>query len=212
MPRQLIPRPTLQRLPAYLNYLRSLPPDTRSISATAVAAALGLNEVQVRKDLSAASKSGGRPKTGYTVGILIRELEEFLGYTSIKNAVLVGVGRLGGAMLAFTGFEERGVHIIAAFDNDPAKIGTEIGGVPIFDIARLESVCRSRGARIGILTTSPLPAQELCERMIGAWIEAVWNFSTAHLEVPEQIIVRNEDLSVSLAMISRELEERNHGK
>ena len=212
MPRQLIPRPTLQRLPAYLNYLRSLPPDTRSISATAVAAALGLNEVQVRKDLSAASKSGGRPKTGYTVGILIRELEEFLGYTSIKNAVLVGVGRLGGAMLAFTGFEERGVHIIAAFDNDPAKIGTEIGGVPIFDIARLESVCRSWGARIGILTTSPLPAQELCERMIGAGIEAVWNFSTAHLEVPEQIIVRNEDLSVSLAMISRELEERNHGK
>ena len=127
MPRQLIPRPTLQRLSAYLNYLRSLPPDTRSISATAVAAALGLNEVQVRKDLSAASKSGGRPKTGYTVGVLIRELEEFLGYTSIKNAVLVGVGRLGGAMLAFTGFEERGVHIIAAFDNDPAKIGTEIG-------------------------------------------------------------------------------------
>ena len=48
--------------------------------------------------------------------------------------------------------------------------------------------------------------------MIGAGIEAVWNFSTAHLEVPEQIIVRNEDLSVSLAMISRELEERNHGK
>lgn len=195
-----ISKPTLRRLPVYLNYLKTL--TVRTVSATAIAAALGLNEVQVRKDLSAAS-SGGRPKTGYTVSQLIVDLETFLGYQSTKEAILVGVGRLGGALLSFTGFQACGMRIIAAYDNDPQKIGTQIGGVAIHDIRELQ---RQR-ATIGILTTSPEHAQSLCDLMLQSGILAIWNFSTAHLEVPADIIVHNENLAVSLAMISHDLEE-----
>lgn len=201
-----ISKPTLRRLPVYLNYLKSLPEETRTISATSVAAALGLNEVQVRKDLSAASKSGGKPKMGYDVMQLIQDLEEFLGYRDTKSAILIGVGRLGGALLSFRGFEDCGMHITAAFDNDPAKIGTSIGGVRIYDIRELDSFCRKHGVLIGIITTSPAVAQKLCDKMLGSGICAIWNFSTAHLEVPDGIIVHNENLAVSLAMISHALE------
>lgn len=208
MDKSNISKPTLRRLPVYLNYLKSLPSDTRTISATAVAAALGLNEVQVRKDLSAASKNGGKPKMGYDIGQLVQDLEDFLGYHSTKEAVLIGVGRLGGALLSFRGFEECGMRIAAAFDNDPAKIGTSIGGVPIRDIRDLEAVCHESGILIGIITTSPAEAQTLCDKMLESGILAIWNFSTAHLEVPEGIIVHNENLAVSLAMISHALEEK----
>ena len=202
-----ISKPSLRRLPVYLSYLKTLPPSTRTISATAVAAALGLNEVQVRKDLSAASSSGGRPKMGYAVEELIADLEDFLGYRSTKEAVLIGVGRLGGALLSFKGFEECGMRIVAAFDNDPTKIGGRIGDVHIYDIRDFPAVCQQQGARIGILTTSPEHAQMLCDLMLKNGILAIWNFSTAHLEVPENIIIHNENLAVSLAMISHDLEE-----
>ncbi len=208
MDKSSISTPTLRRLPVYLNYLKCLPEDTRTISATAVAAALGLNEVQVRKDLSAASKNGGKPKMGYDVALLISDLEEFLGYRDTKTAVLVGVGRLGGALLSFRGFEECGIKIVAAFDNDPTKIGTRIDNTPIYDIHRLSEVCSTNGACIGIITTSPEHAQSLCDRMLQSGLLAIWNFSTAHLEVPDGIIVHNENLAVSLAMISRDLEEK----
>lgn len=208
MDKSSISKPTLRRLPVYLNYLKSLGGETRTISATAVAAALGLNEVQVRKDLSAASKNGGKPKMGYDVAQLVQDLEDFLGYHSTKEAVLIGVGRLGGALLSFRGFEECGMRIAAAFDNDPAKIGTSIGGVPIRDIRDLEVVCREKGILIGIITTSPAEAQTLCDKMLASGILAIWNFSTAHLDTPDGIIVHNENLAVSLAMISHALEEK----
>ena len=211
MDKSNISKPTLRRLPVYLNYLKSLPDEMRTISATAVAGALGLNEVQVRKDLSAASRSGGKPKMGYDVASLITDLEEFLGYRDTKSAVLVGVGRLGGALLSFQGFKECGIQIAAAFDNDPAKIGTSISGIPIYDIRRIDEVCQEQGILIGIITTSPTEAQTLCDKMLDSGILAIWNFSTAHLEVPEGIIVHNENLAVSLAVISHALEERMGG-
>jgi redox-sensing transcriptional repressor len=192
----------------YLNYLKALPEGTQTISATAVAEAMGLNKVQVRKDLSAASRSGGKPKLGYEVGLLIRDLEDFLGCRDTKSAILIGVGRLGGALLSFKGFEESGMHISAAFDNDPEKIGTVIGGITIYDIRELPQFCKEHGVLIGILTTSPAAAQELCNKMLECGICAIWNFSTAHLETPGNIIVHNENLAVSLAMIAHELEKQ----
>ena len=92
---QMVSKPTLRRLPMYLTYLKTQAEAGKTnISATAVANALGLNEVQVRKDLSAASKSGGKPKIGYCIAKLTADLEEFLGYQNTKSAILVGVGRL----------------------------------------------------------------------------------------------------------------------
>lgn len=203
-----VSKPTLRRLPVYLNYLKTQAENGRkTISATAVASALGLNEVQVRKDLSAASKSGGRPKTGYSIARLIADLEEFLGYRNTKEAILVGVGHLGGALLSFQGFEACGMRITAAFDNDPAKIGTEISGIRIYNINDLPHICRLIHVHIGIITTGPEHAQQICDIMQEGGIRAIWNFSTAHLDTPETMIVHNENLAVSLAMISHDLEQ-----
>lgn len=201
-----VSKPTLRRLPSYLNYLQSQADAGRtSISATAVATALGLNEVQVRKDFSAASRSGGRPKTGYSIIQLIADIEEFLGYRNTKEAVLAGVGQLGSALLSYNGFRQCGMRIIAAFDSDPDKIGKEIDGIHIYDVRDLKYICQRTNVRIGILTTPPAHAQAVCRDMLEGGILAVWNFSPTHLEVPENIIVHNENLAVTLSMISYDL-------
>lgn len=203
---RVVSKPTLRRLPCYLNYLQSQAEAGRTtISATAVASALGLNEVQVRKDFSAASRSGGRPKTGYSIVQLIADIEEFLGYRNTKEAVLVGVGQLGSALLSYKGFRQCGMRIIAAFDNDPDKIGTEIDGIKIYDVRDLVHICKRTNVRIGIITTPQSHAQEVCRDMLAGGILAVWNFSPTHLDVPEHIIVHNENLAVTLSMISYDL-------
>ncbi len=202
-----VSKPTLRRLPFYLSYLKHQAAEGKdAISATAVAAALGLNEVQVRKDLSAASQKGGRPKTGYHIATLIADLEEFLGYRSTKDAILVGCGRLGGALLSFKGFQQCGMRIVAAFDNDSNKLGQDVSGTMVYHIQDLPHFCKTEGIRIGIITTSPEHAQDVCDTMLQGGILAIWNFSTAHLKTPDNIIVHNEDLAVSLAMISHALE------
>ena len=114
---RVVSKPTLRRLPEYLNYLnQQFRSGKTTISATAVSADMKLNEVQVRKDLSSVSKSGGKPKTGYLIKELIDDICDYLGYTNVKNVILVGVGQLGGALLSYKGFEGCGLNIIAAFD------------------------------------------------------------------------------------------------
>lgn len=113
-----VSKQTLERLPAYLNYLKSLPEEEApNISATIIAEELGLNDVQVRKDLAMIS-SGGRPKVGYITAGLIQDIEQFLGYGNADRAVIVGAGHLGQALLCYHGFSEYGLEVVAAFDAD----------------------------------------------------------------------------------------------
>ena len=140
---------TISRLPKYLNYLKALPKgEVTNISATGIAEALGLNDVQVRKDLSLVS-DGGRPKVGYAIEDLIYDIEHFLGYDDTHTAVLVGAGNLGRALLSYSGFAEYGLDILAAFDADPALVGREINGKPIFPMEKLSEVCAQRQVKIG---------------------------------------------------------------
>lgn len=125
---------TLQRLPTYLSYLRTLPQEEgAAISAAAIASALGLGEVQVRKDLATVSDAG-KPKVGYLIADLMRDLEHFLGYGTRNRAVLIGVGNLGLALLSYGGFADYGLNIVAAFDNKSALIGSAVDGRPVLDI------------------------------------------------------------------------------
>ena len=136
-----ISKSTLKRLPVYLSYLKSLPEDGRThISATALAAALSMGEVQVRKDLALVS-NGGRPKIGYLREGLIQDIEDFLGYANTNDAVLVGTGKLGRALLGYSGFAEYGLNIVAGFDSDDVLIGTSKSGKPVMHISRLEEFC-----------------------------------------------------------------------
>ena len=161
-----ISRATLKRLPTYLSYLKSMPADSpANISATALAAALHMGEVQVRKDLAMVSH-GGRPKIGYRREALIRDIEGFLGYGNTNDAVLVGAGKLGRALLGYSGFAEYGLNIVAAFDASDALIGTTNSGKPILHLSRLHDVCVKHQIRIGIITVPAEHAQKVCDLLI----------------------------------------------
>ena len=202
---QSVPKPTLQRLPGYLNYLRGKRREgAEYISASAVAMDMGLNAVQVRKDLAAVSASG-RPKTGFPLGMLISDLEEYLGYNNAKDAVLVGVGQLGRTLLSYDGFSNYGLNIIAAFDAHPAPLED---GREVYPMEQLASLCRRLKARLGIITVPAPAAQTVCDQLVACGVLAVWNFAPVHLTAPDDVIVQNEDIAASLAVLSTRLEER----
>lgn len=200
-----IPKAALRRIPGYLAYLKALPPDApANISATALAAALGMGDVQVRKDLAMVS-DGGRPKVGYNRRLLIADIEQFLGYNNTNDAVVVGAGRLGRALLGYSGFTEYGLNILRGFDSDPAIVGLTKSGKIVRPMEELEDFCREHRILMGILTVPAEQAQKVCNDMIAYGIRAIWNFAPVHLDVPEGVLVQNENMATSLAVLSKHL-------
>ncbi|PKM48958.1 MAG: redox-sensing transcriptional repressor Rex [Firmicutes bacterium HGW-Firmicutes-7] len=198
----------LQRLPYYLNYLKKKQKEAvKNISAPMIANGLSLNEVQVRKDLAIVSANGGKPKTGYVIDILIGDLEKFLGYDNVNQAVLVGVGQLGKALLSYKGFDDYGLEIVAAFDTDQNKLDLTINDKCIFHMDKLKDLCERLKIHIGIITVSAVNAQAVCDQLIECGVLAVWNFAPVHLKVPEHILVQDENMASSLAVLSRHLAE-----
>ena len=207
-----ISRATLKRLPTYLSYLKALPAEaSANISATALAAGLHMGEVQVRKDLALVS-DGGRPKIGYNREHLIADIENFLGYGNSNDAVLIGAGKLGRALLGYGGFAEYGLNIVAAFDANDTLIGTTNGGKPIMHLSRLGEVCQRYKIKIGIITVPAEHAQGVCDLLIENGILAIWNFAPKHLNVPDGILVQNENMAASLALLCKHLNERMQGQ
>ena len=205
MNKKEISKSVLKRLPGYVAYLRTLNDNASPyISATALANALGMGEVQVRKDLAMVS-DGGRPKIGYLRESLIEDIEQFLGYDNTTDAVLIGAGKLGQALLGYNGFDAYGLNILAAFDAKPAADTTE-DGKPIYPMDQLESFCRANKVLMGIITVPTQYAQQVCDQLIACGIKAVWNFAPTHLEVPSNILVQNENMATSLAVLSMHLQ------
>ena len=211
MERKEISKAVLKRLPGYVSYLRSIPDGgSPYISATALANALGMGEVQVRKDLAMVS-DGGRPKIGYLRESLIEDIEQFLGYDNTTDAVLIGAGKLGQALLGYDGFEDYGLNILAAFDANPLSTSTS-QGKPIYHISQLENFCRANKVLMGIITVPRAHAQSVCDRLISCGIKAVWNFAPVHLEVPPNILVQTENMATSLAVLSMHLQAQMKDK
>lgn len=201
MEQKKVSKSVLKRLPGYLVYLKNLPEDSPThISATALANALGMGEVQVRKDLAIVS-DGGRPKIGYPREGLITDIEQFLGYDNTTDAVLIGAGKLGLALMGYSGFEEYGLNIQAAFDAHPTQEKTE-DGQPIYPMTKLEHFCKVHKVLMGIITVPAAHAQEVADRLIACGVKAIWNFAPVHLDVPEHVLVQNENMATSLAVLS----------
>lgn len=200
-----ISKSVLKRLPGYLAYLKSMPEGgSVYISATALANALGMGEVQVRKDLALVS-DGGRPKIGYLREALIDDIEQFLGYDNTTDAVLIGAGRLGQALMSYKGFQEYGLNIMAAFDHNPRE-EKRVNSKPIYRMDELESFCRSHKVLMGIITVPAEHAQTVADRLIGCGIKAIWSFAPVHLDVPSNILVQYENMATSLAVLSMHLQ------
>ena len=205
-----IPQASLRRLPQYHHYLIDI--ETRGVtqvSCSTIGRDLNCVPVLVRKDLQYTGIVG-KPKTGYSVRGLIEAIESFLGWNKANEAFLVGAGNLGTALLGHERFSHFGLHIVAAFDTDPRKIGQHIHEKAVLPLEKLDSLARRMGIHLGIVTTPAEVAQSVADRMVAAGILAIWNFTPCRLRVPGHIFVHNEDLYASLASLSWKLAQRFH--
>lgn len=192
---------TLERMPQYLRVLKSLKQQgITNVSSTSLAKELGLNSIQVRKDLAMVSSSDGRPGVGFDLDEIIDDIENFLGLNNSKDVIIVGAGKLGQALLNYNQFEND-VNIVMAFDKDEEKCN----GTNIFHVSKLKNLVKRLNIHIGIITVPKSAAQEVCDLMVDCGIKAIWNFAPINLKVPDNVIVKNEDLSASLLILSKKI-------
>lgn len=194
--------PSVRRLPSYLHIIRHAERNGDPyISGTVIALELNLEPIQVRKDLSITGIAG-KPKKGYPVEPLIAAIERYLGWDNNHNAILVGAGNLGSALVGYQEFKLHGLTIVAAFDTDPSKVGSSIHGIGVENMDRLEERLRETPIDIAILTVPSPFAQATADSLVRAGVTAIWNFTNVKLKVPPTVIVQREDLSSGYAMLS----------
>lgn len=203
-----IPEASLRRLPVYYRFLQQMAVNgVTRVSCADVARSLGLDPTQVRKDIEMTGIVG-RPRVGYPLGDLIRWIENFLGWNRPKEAVLVGAGSLGSALLGYEKFRTHGMEVVAAFDIDCQKIGQRIHGREVQPLFFLPDFVRKTHTLLGLIATPADAAQSVADLMVTGGIRAIWNFAPAHIHVPERVILQNEDLYHSLASLSFKLKCR----
>ena len=199
---------TLQRMPYYLQYLRKAQENGVQIaSATAIANDLKLHDVLVRKDMAAICTTKGKPKSGFIVNELIENIEDYLGYNNTMDAVLVGVGSLGRALLGSREFEKFGLNIVSAFDIDESVIDSVISGKQVFPLERLKGLTERMHIHIGIIAVPGESAQDIADLLVDSGVKAIWNFSLVKINVPENVLVQSENLAASLAALSLHLRD-----
>ncbi len=201
-----IPKTTLSRLPAYLNFLRMKDgPEHERVSSAEIAQEMNLTAITVRKDL--ACLASGRPRVGYSREQLIERMTEVLSASTWNTAVLVGVGSLGRALMHYEGFEPYGMSLLAGFDVRDELIGMTVNEKPVYHIDELQDFIRKNGASIGIIAVPASHAQDVCDRMVDAGIRGILSFAPAHLSAPPHVVVKHEDFAVSLALLAVSMEE-----
>ena len=195
----VVSKATLGRLPTYLEFLKRQ--DVEFISSTQIARALEWGEVMVRKDMNAVCGQG-KPKVGYLRKNLIASILDTLGVDKNVCAIIVGAGKLGTALMEYNGFSEYGVDIKAAFDNNPERWNQKFAnGKSIYPDESLEEYCKENDIKIGIIAVPQSQAQIVCSKMVDCNIKAIWNLSAVTLDVPDDVIVKNENLALSLSFL-----------
>jgi redox-sensing transcriptional repressor len=202
MMRVAIPKKTVYRLSVYLRCLEQFSGNgVRMVSSEALAQAAGVKPTQLRKDLTSFGQLGTRG-LGYEVERLREKIAEVLGRKRLQPVVLVGVGHLGSALLAYKGFEKEGFEIVAGFDVDVKRKRRKTFAQPIYHLDRLEKFVRARRIKMGIITVPPEAAQDVADRLIGAGVNAILNFAPVVLRVPDNVVVSNVNLAIELENLS----------
>lgn len=203
-----IPTRTIRRLSLYLRQLETFHAgDRRTVSSKELGQALNVSDAQVRKDLAYFGQFG-HPGIGYRVLELIHRVRRILGTDKLSNVLLVGVGNLGRALLAFRGFKKRGFEIVAAFDNDPAKLGRQVNTLHTLQVkpmSELADTVRTHSVRVGILAVNGSAAQTVADAMVESGLRAILNFAPVRIQVNPGISVASVDLAVQLEQLSYQL-------
>jgi len=203
-----VSRATLERLPMYYRYLLDLQrKGEKNVSSVTISEEMKLSSIQVRKDLACISSIAGKPKTGFFVDELIKDISSFLGYNNTTDAVLIGVGQLGKTLLSYPGFENYGLKIVAGFDSNEEICNKCVNGKKILPMNKLRDFLKRTNVHIGIITVPKDAAQEVCNLLVDVGIKAIWNFAPTHILVPHDVVVKNEDMAASLAVLSNKLKE-----
>jgi len=146
------------------------------------------------------------PRLGYRAAEVVEAIRQVLGFDQIHRAILVGAGRLGGALAAYRGFVKYGLRIVGVFDQDLGKVGTTIGGHFVYSTNELETVIERNNARLAILAVPAETCQALADRLVRAGISGIWNFGPTTLTVPDGVVVRHEHIVVGLAELAYHLQ------
>lgn len=201
----LLPEPTLRRLPWYLAYVAMLSQDgVETVSSRDLARDLAVDASQIAKDLSFINVKG-KTRIGYDVKQLEQALQSFLGFADRHNAVIVGVGSLGAALMRDTGLHHYGLNIVAGIDTNPDLIGRQIDDITIFDPSRLADLVDMLGIRIGIIAVPVEHAQDVANRLVDAGVKALWNFTPRRILVADGIVVANTSIYSHLAVMYNRL-------
>jgi redox-sensing transcriptional repressor len=202
-----IPRKAIYRLSVYLRCLQRLKSNgIRTVSSDALAKAAGVKPTQLRKDLTYLGQFGTRG-LGYDVELLATTIADRLGANSLQPVILVGVGSLGTALLAYRGFEREGFEIIAAFDADTKRKRTRQISQPIYPMEKLKSFVRDHAVKMAVLTVPATAAQEVTNQLVEAGIYGILNFAPLVLQVPEEVVVNNVNLAIELENLSYFIQE-----
>ena len=195
---------TFKRLPLYLRILKEKKKSQiQNISSTVLANELNFTAIQVRKDLAKISDNEGKAGIGFDVEELIKNIEELLGVNNNRDAIIVGAGSLGKALLNYNNLGKE-INMLMAFDNDKDKCDNN----KIFHINRMEYFIKRFDIKIAIITTPKESAQEVCNKLVKSGIKAIWNFAPINLKVQENIVIKNEDLATSLLILLKKFDEK----
>lgn len=194
--------PAIRRFPAYLHILKRFETsDMEYVSTAELIERLDFEAVLIRKDLAGLGLKG-IPRRGYPLKELIQAIESYLGWNKDDEAFLIGTGALGHALLSYEQFSDRGLKIVAAFDNDKEKCGSEVSGKPVFHISKMPNLSARMGVKIALLCVPWQEAQKAADQLVAAGVKAIWNFTAQELDLPDGVICHNENLMSSLAVFS----------
>jgi redox-sensing transcriptional repressor len=207
--RMILPEPTIRRLPWYLSYVRMLDNlHVEYVSSTQISKELNVQSSQIAKDLSFLNIRG-KTRIGYEVRSLLAELEDYLGFNRQHDAVVIGTGSLGTALMQDHGLEHYGLNIVAGFDVRDDVIGLHLGGVPVYDIGKLAEWQQEHHVPIAILTVPVERAQETADLAIASGVTALWNFTPYRIKAPEDVVIANTSIYAHLAIIYNRMHKTN---
>jgi len=199
---------TVRRLSLYLRFLDDFEGQgVETVSSDALAQRGGTTSAQVRKDLSFFGSFGKRG-LGYYVPELAQRLRQILGLGRRYRVAMIGAGKIGSALVQYRGFTQRGFDIVAIFDNDPAKIGTQWNGLTVLPIDRLEQEFKAQQVDMAVLVTPGDAAQAVAERVVAQGVKAILNFAPVQLNVPDDVVVKTVNLALELETLSYALTNR----
>ena len=198
MNKQEIPNIIISRLPVYLRALRHMQDEGKlTTSSQELGSAVGISAAQIRKDLSQFGEFG-KQGTGYDIAFLVDQLRIILKVERVWDVAVVGMGDMGHALARYQGFSHRGFRVVMVFDNDPAKIGAQVGHFVVRDSKEIVTAIRKSGIKLAMLCVPASAAQEVTNSLVEAGVKAILNYAPISLNVPAGVRIQYLDPSIGL--------------